>query len=235
MEGKVVLVIAAHPDDPEFGCGATVAKYIKEGAKVYYVVCTAGDRGSRHHQINSQELVDKRHKEQENAAKIIGVSETYFFEHEDGNLIADLQLKEQIVRIIRKLKPDMIFTHDPSWFYKIREDHAAVNHNDHRQTGIATLDAVYPLSRDLASFPTHASEGLTPHTVEEVYLFNFDDPNFFVDVTESLETKIKAILAHGSQIDDPKKTREWVEKRATEIGEKSEHQYAEGFTKLILR
>lgn len=227
--------MAAHPDDPEFGCGATVAKYVREGAKAYYIVCTNGNRGSRHLTIDQEELVKARHDEQKNAADIIGVTETFFLDHEDGDLIADITLKEEIVRIVRKLKPDMIFTHDPSWIYKIREDRASINHNDHRQTGIATLDCVYPLARDLASFPEHSDQGLEPHKVEEVYLFNFDDPNFFVDIEQTLDTKIEAILAHKSQIDDPKQTRGWLTERATKLGEKSGNKLAEGFTKLILR
>src|SRR5689334_22939241 len=108
MEGKVILVIAAHPDDPEFGCGATAAKFIKGGAKGYYIVCTNGNRGSRANKFDNVELVETRHKEQEEAAKIIGVTETFFLDHEDGNLVANLEVKEQIVRIIRKLKPDII-------------------------------------------------------------------------------------------------------------------------------
>src|SRR3989344_4130088 len=232
---KTVLVVAAHPDDPEFGCGATVAKLIKEGAIGYYIICTSGNRGSRHHVIDQKVLVDKRRKEQENAAKIIGVKETFFLGHEDGNLIADLTLKKEIVKIIRKLKPDMVFTHDPSFFYSIREDSAFINHNDHRKTGEATLDAVYPLARDLSSFTQHEKEGLTPHKVPEVYLFNSDKPNFTFDVTGTIETKIKAILAHKSQIDDPTKTKKWIKKRLGNLGKKSGFKYGEGFTKLVLR
>ncbi len=235
MKGKVLLVIAAHPDDPEFGCGATVAKYIKEGATGYYIVCTNGNRGSRANKFDVVELTKTRHKEQEAAAKIIGIKETFFLDHDDGNLVANLEVKEQIVRIIRRLKPDIILTHDPSWFYQVGEDFARVNHNDHRQTGIATLDAVYPLSRDLASFPEHETEGLTPHTVGEVLLFSVKDPDFYVDVTETWEIKIKAILAHKSQVDEPDKTSERLKSRMKELGEKSGNEYTEGFIRLLMR
>lgn len=232
---KTVLVVAAHPDDPEFGCGATIAKLIKEGAKAYYIICTSGNRGSRDHSVGQQELIDKRREEQLNAANTIGVTETFFLGHEDGNLIADLTLKEEIVRIIRKLQPDMVFTHDPSWYYQTRDDSAFVNHNDHRKAGEATLDAVYPLARDLSSFPGHSKEGLSPHKVLEVYLFNFDSPNFTFDVTDTIETKIKAILAHISQIDDPEKTKVWTKERLGNLGKKSGFKFGEGFTKLVLR
>ena len=233
MEGKVLLIIAAHPDDPEFGCGATVAKYIKEGATAYYVICTNGNRGSRANKFDAVELVETRHSEQENAANIIGVTETFFLDHDDGNLTANLEVKEQIVRIIRKLKPDIILTHDPSWFYQVNDGSARVNHNDHRQTGIATLDAVYPLSRDLASFPEHAKAGLTPHHIPEVLLFSVQTPDYFVDVSGSWETKVKAVLAHQSQIDDPKQTKKRVTERMKELGKQADYDYSEGFIRLI--
>jgi len=235
MEGKVLLIIAAHPDDPEFGCGATVAKYIKEGATAYYVICTNGNRGSRANKFDAVELVETRHSEQENAANIIGVTETFFLDHDDGNLTANLEVKEQIVRIIRKLKPDIILTHDPSWFYQVSDGSARINHNDHRQTGIATLDAVYPLSRDLASFPEHAKAGLTPHHIPEVLLFSVQTPDYFVDVSSSWETKVKAVLAHKSQVDDPKQTEKRVEERMKELGKQAGHDYAEGFIRLLFK
>lgn len=237
FKNKTILVIAAHPDDPEFGCGATTAKYISEGAKAYYVICTNGQRGSRHHEIDGKKLTIARHEEQQKAADIIGVTETIFLDHEDGALQANMSLKEELVKIIRKLKPDIILTHDPSWYYSVREDYSFINHNDHRETGIAVLDAVYPLARDLASFPDHGKEGLTPHKVLEVMLFNFDNPNFLVDVTKTFETKYKAILEHKSQVDDPKLVRGFLEKRAATLGKKAKPKvkYAEGFTRLLLR
>jgi LmbE family N-acetylglucosaminyl deacetylase len=234
MKDKVILVVAAHPDDPEFGCGATVAKYVKEGALAYYAICTNGCRGSRDHHFEQSKLIEDRVKEQKKAAEIIGVTETFFLDHEDGDLVCNISLKEELVKIIRKLKPTMIFTHDPSWFYMQKAEGAYINHNDHRQTGIATLDAVYPLSRDLASFPGHLDEGLTPHKVAEVYLFSSENPNFLVDVEETWELKIRAILAHKSQIDEPAKTRKQLEEKAISLGEKSGHKFAEGFMKLVL-
>lgn len=239
---KVILVIAAHPDDPDFGAGGTVTKYIQEGAKAYYVICTDGNRGSRGHQVENKELVRKRRQEQENAAKIVGVTKTYFLNHEDGNLMADINLKEELVKIIRELKPDLVFTHDPSWYYRtfsFKNDSSQaslINHHDHRATGIAALDVVYPLSRDLASFPEHQKLGLAPHKVPEIFLFGFwEGANYFEDISKTFETKLKAILAHQSQIDDPKQTRTWLEKRLGDFGKKIHVKYAEGFTRLILR
>ena len=242
MKGKVVLVIAAHPDDPEFGAGGTIAKYVSLGAKAYYVISTNGERGSRHHDIDGEKLIEARHKEQKAAADIIGVTQTIFLDHKDGELQADIKFKEELVKIIRKLKPDIVLTHDPSWYYVVREDFSMINHNDHRETGIGALDAIYPLARDLASFPHHQKMGLTPHKVAQLLLFNFDNPNYLEDVTSTFEKKYKAILEHKSQVDDPKQTRMWLEKRLSQLGKKIkvsraslQVKYAEGFTKLVLR
>ncbi len=174
------MVIAAHPDDPEFAFGATVAKWVKEGARAIYVLCTKGNRGSSDPEMSPEKLARIRQKEQKTAAKIIGASEVIFLGHNDGELVADINLKEELVRLIRKFKPDIVFTHDPSYFYfKARR---FINHTDHRACGEAVLDAVYPLARDLLSFPHHNEEGLTPHKVTEVYLANFEDPDFIRNI-----------------------------------------------------
>lgn len=232
---KIILVVAAHPDDPEFGSGGTVAKYISEGATAYYLICTNGARGSREKKIEGKSLSAIRKKEQLEAAKKIGVKEVFFLDHADGGLEADLHLKEEIVLYIRRLKPDILFTHDPTWIYDINDDFAFINHSDHRETGLAAIDAVYPLARDLSSFPEHIEQGLTPHKVLEIYLFNFSRPNHIVDITDFFETKIQAVLEHKSQIDDPKQTREWLSKRLGKIGRQKGYKYAEGFIRLVLR
>lgn len=235
MKDKIILVVAAHPDDPEFGCGGTVAKYISEGAVAYYLICTNGARGSRGSNIKSDTLAKTRKKEQLAAAKVIGVKEVIFLDHGDGELEADLHLKEEIVKIIRRIKPDIVFTHDPTWIYETHEDFAFINHNDHRKTGTAIIDAVYPLARDLASFPEHIEEGLEPHKVLEMYLFNFSHPTFYVDIADFFNIKIQAILKHRSQIDDPNKIRVGLSKRLGEIGKQAGYKYAEGFIRLVLR
>ncbi len=235
MKERTILVVVAHPDDAEFGCGGTVAKYVFEGATAYYLICTNGARGSRGSDIKSDKLIKVRKKEQLKAAKVIGVKEVFFLDHGDGELEADLHLKEEIVRFIRKIKPDIVFTHDPTWIYEISDGLASINHNDHRKTGTATIDAVYPLARDLTSFPEHIEEGLQPHKVLEMYLFNFNHPTFYVDVSGFFKTKVQSILKHKSQIDNPKETEIWLSKRLREIGEKGGYEYAEGFTRLVLR
>jgi LmbE family N-acetylglucosaminyl deacetylase len=231
---KVVLAIGAHPDDVEFGCGATMAYLHQQGATLYFAIATDGNRGSRQHAFEKSQLVESRKKEQLDAAKILGASEVLFLDEEDGNLVGDIQFKEKIVRLIRKLKPDMVFTHDPSWFYQIREDgSASVNHTDHRECGKAVLDAVYPLARDLQSFPDHIQEGMDAHIVPEVYLFNWDIPNFVFDVTTSIDAKIASIVAHKSQIDDPAAIEKRMRDRHANTGKIKGYQYGEGFTQLV--
>src|SRR5690606_23917511 len=141
FKNKTILAIGAHPDDIEFGCGGTMAKLAAEGANLHFVVVTDGNRGSRQHEVEKQALIASRKQEQAAAAKVLGATEVIFLDEEDGNLIADISLKEKIVRVVRKIKPDAIFTHDPDWFYRINDDGATtINHNDHRACGIAVID-----------------------------------------------------------------------------------------------
>ena len=236
-KNKTVVVFGAHPDDVEFGCGATMARLAADGARLVFVICTMGNRGSRHHKLSSEELVSSRKIEQDEAAKLLGAEKVIYLDHEDGNLIADINFKEEVVKIIRTYKPDMIFTHDPSWYYhtKGRNGFGSVNHTDHRATGIAVVDAVYPLSRDLLSFPHHIEGGLEAHKVEEVFFFNFTDPDTRIDVTQFIDKKLESIFAHKSQIDKPEETEAWVRERLSEIGKPENIEYAEGFTYLKLR
>lgn len=242
-KNKTVLAVVAHPDDVEFGCGATMAKLSSEGAKLIFVISTQGDRGSRGHEFEKENLITSRKEEQHNAAKILGASEVVFLDEPDGGLIADLTFKEKIVKLIRKYKPNMIFTHDPSWFYRAGDSSrsayrsnpktgASINHNDHRETGKAVLDAVYPLARDLSSFPGHKDEGLTPHTVEEVFLFNQQDANYFFDVSKFADKKVDSIKAHKSQIDNPEELEKRTKERMKNLGKKHKYKYAEGFVYL---
>lgn len=233
FKNKTVLAIGAHPDDIEFGCGGTMAKLAAEGADLYFVVVTDGNRGSRQHEFEKHALVASRKQEQEAAAKILGAKEVIFLDEEDGNLIADISLKEKIVRVVRKIKPDAIFTHDPDWFYRQNSDGSAtVNHNDHRACGIAVLDTVYPLARDLQSFPEHAEEGLTPHITPELYLWTFDQQGYAFDITSHIDTKIDSIKAHQSQIDDPEGMATRMKDRHRELGKQNSVDYAECFIKL---
>jgi LmbE family N-acetylglucosaminyl deacetylase len=233
FSGKIVLAIGAHPDDIEFGCGGTMAKLATEGAVLHFAVATDGNRGSRQHEFEKTQLVASRKQEQQRAAEILGAREVTFLDQEDGNLIADISFKEQVVRLVRRVKPDMIFTHDPNWYYRINSDgSASVNHNDHRACGVAVLDTVYPLARDLQSFPDHAVEGLMPHITPELYLWNFDAPGYLFDISHHIDTKIESIKAHASQIDDPEGMAMRMKEMHQRLGRESGIPFAESFIRL---
>lgn len=226
---KTVLVSFAHPDDAEFGCAGSVAKWVEEGNDGYYLVATNGDKGSSNPQITSKELSRIRREEQEKAAKILGVKKVFFLNHPDTELEPNLLLKEEIVRVIRTVKPDLMITFDPTFIYSKM---GYVNHTDHRAIGMATLDACAPLARDRLTFPKHEKEGLKPHTVKEAYLFNFDNADTYIDISQTMDKKIAALRTHKSQIaeDGIKMIKHWNKEAGKKIGVK----FAEGFKKLVL-
>jgi LmbE family N-acetylglucosaminyl deacetylase len=234
FEGKVVLVVGAHPDDNDFGAGATVAKAARQNAEVLYLIATTGQRGSSDETMTPERLSDTRKKEQKNAASVLGVREVHFLDYVDGELIPDLRLKEQVVKYIRRYRPDIVFTMDPSFFYF--KNMGFVNHSDHRAIGEATLDACYPLARDLLSFPEHVKIGLNPHKVKELLLHSFvpENANFYVDVTDTFDIKIKALSLHKSQVSDIQKIEERMRDRAEAAGRLGGCRYAEAFVRLHL-
>jgi len=234
FKAKKVLVVGAHPDDNDFGAGATVAKAAGQGAEVIYLIATTGQRGSSDENMTPERLSEIRRKEQEEAAKVLGVREVRFLDYVDGELIPDIRLKERVVRSIRRYKPDIVFTMDPSFFYY--KSYGMVNHSDHRAIGEATLDACYPLARDLLSFPEHVKVGLNPHKVKELLLHSFvpENANFYVDVTDTFDIKIKALSLHKSQVGDMQGVEKRMRDRAVVAGRLARCRYAEAFVRLQL-
>jgi LmbE family N-acetylglucosaminyl deacetylase len=232
--GKTVLAVGAHPDDNDFGAGATTAKAAGQGAQIIYLIATAGQRGSSDEAMTAEKLSDIRKKEQEDAAGVLGVQEVHFLDFVDGEMIPDLKLKEQVVFYIRRFRPDIVFTMDPSFFYY--KNYGFVNHSDHRAIGEATLDACYPMARDLMSFPQHSREGLSPHKVKEILLYSFapENANFFVDVTDTFEVKIRALSRHKSQVPEMEKIENRIRGRAETAGKLACCRYAEAFVRLRL-
>jgi len=227
-----VMVIAAHPDDAEFGCGATVAKWVREGATAFYLICTNGDKGSDEPNISSEELAALREKEQRAAAAAIGVSEVAFLPRRDGELIYSIEFRGDIVRWIRKWKPDAVFTHDPTI---IISSNGFINHADHRATGEATLDAIYPFIRSPLQYPEQIAEGLEPHVVHDIYLWGASEPNFWVDVSDSVQCKIDALKCHASQFQDFERMTGFATERLSRAGEEHDVEYAETFRHVSLR
>jgi LmbE family N-acetylglucosaminyl deacetylase len=231
---KSIMVVGAHPDDNDFGSGATVAKAAVSGARVIYIIATGGQRGSSDPQMTPERLAQIRMSEQHCAAEVLGVKQVRFFDYIDGELVADLELKEKIVRVIREHRPEIVFTMDPSFYYY--KDFGVVNHSDHRAIGTAVLDACYPLARDLLSFPEHREAGLEPHKVRDVLMhsFSLESANCFVDVSDTLQKKLDAIACHTSQVDDATDFAALMERHAAEAGKRAGCRYAEAFVRLQL-
>lgn len=226
----VVLGVAAHPDDLDFGASGTFAKWARQGAECYYLICTDGSKGSDDPQMSEKKLVKMRQEEQIEAGKIIGLKKVFFLDHKDTELVADLSLKKEIVRYIRMLKPDIVVILDPTIvYYKAL---GVINHTDHRAAGMAALDAVYPMARDRLTFKELEKDKLMPHKVSELYLMNFEQGDKIVNITDTIDIKVKALRAHKSQIND--KTIEMFKKRAAGIGRKLKFKYAESFVKLSI-
>lgn len=227
---KIVLGIAAHPDDLDFGAAGTLAKYAREGADIYYLLLTDGSKGSSDLEMSSSRLVKIRQEEQRAATKVIGGKDVYFLNHPDGELQVTLDLKREIVKVIRTVKPDTVITMDPTMVYSSAR--GFINHPDHRAAGQAALDAVYPLARDHLTFPELYAEGFEPHKVKTVLLVNFDKHNFLVDISDTLETKFEAIAAHASQVADMSAIRKRFTERAAEAGKDANMPFAETFMRV---
>jgi len=229
---KVVLGVAAHPDDLDFAAGGSIATWAKQGAKVYYFILTNGNKGTDDRHITPEKLRDLRREEQRLAARTLGATDVFFANYEDGLLEPTQQVKMDIVRMIRQIKPDTVITYDPTTYYDAAR--GLINHTDHRACGQATIDAVYPLARDHLSYPALlANEGLEPHTVSGLLLFAWENTNFAVDIRGQLETKLQALRAHASQFDNS--AFEAARTLAKENGALSGTMYAERFMRIDIR
>lgn len=209
---KTALVIAAHPDDADFGCAATANLWSKQGWDFYVLVCTDGSKGTDDESLTSDKLVPMRREEQRAASRASGVKDVFFLDgYRDGELHYTRELLGDVVRVIRKVKPYAVFTHEPS---QIFHGNVFVNHYDHRNTGLAATDAVYPAARDRWNFPEQIDEeGLEPHKVKEMFIWGSDNPTFSVDITDVVEEKIQALLRHQSQFDGGDEFRKFVLER----------------------
>lgn len=194
-----VMAIMAHPDDIEFICGATIAKWTSEGQEITFVLGTSGDKGSDDPNYSSEKLMQAREAEQRAAADVLGVKEVVFLRMRDAELVADLETRKQITRVIRQHKPDAVVCQDPT----ARFQGSYIQHPDHIAMGEAVLAAIYPSARDRLTFPDLLAEGLEPHKVTEVYIAAGDDNmDHFVDTTAFLDKKFEALKAHASQMGD---------------------------------
>lgn len=230
LQANVVLGIGAHADDIDFTSAGTIARLAAEGATVYYLVLTDGSKGTADRSVAANALVPKRRQEQLDAAKSLGVREVFFLDYEDGRLEVTQGLKRDIVRYIRRCRPDVVLCFDPSMLYSAARNF--VNHPDHRACGQATLDAVYPLARDHLSFPELLEEGLEPHKTKVLLLTHFDQANYMVDISTTIEQKMAVFAVHASQspqLDDKQARHRQL---AADIGAACGYEYAEGFVRI---
>jgi len=196
-----VLVVAAHPDDVDFGAAGTVATWTSAGVAVSYCIVTDGAAGSADPDIDLESLAETRQGEQRKAAAEVGVDEVVFLGYPDGRLTVSMDLRRDLSRVIRQVRPERVVAQSPERNY----ERIRASHPDHLAAGEATLQAVYPDARNPFAHPELAAEGLEPHAVGEVWLMASPRAAEFVDVTASIERKVAALRAHQSQIDDPER------------------------------
>ncbi|MCH7856279.1 MAG: PIG-L family deacetylase, partial [Gemmatimonadetes bacterium] len=170
--------------------------------------------------------------EQLQAAKILGIKDVMFLRHIDGELVVNKKLKEDISKVIRQKKPDVVITLDPAFLYSTKR--GFVNHSDHRAAGQAAIDAVFPLARDRLNFPHHEKQGLASHKVKTLLLVAMEDPTHCEDITGTFEAKLKTLKAHKSQVTPDAVFEKRVRERSRIIGKKAGFRYAEGFKRIDL-
>jgi LmbE family N-acetylglucosaminyl deacetylase len=195
-----VLVVTPHPDDAEGGAGGTIIRWARQGRKVILVVCTAGDKGTSDRDMKPSELVKIRQEEQRQAAAVLGVAELIFLGFPDQELEDCSEFREKIVREIRRHRPGTVVTIDPNRRY--------IRHRDHAMCGRVTMDAIFPYARDHLSYPEHLEVGLEPHNVRELYLWGSEEPDAFVDISDTFVAKMDALYCHASQMSRPREERE---------------------------
>ncbi len=226
-----VLVIAAHPDDIEFGASGTIARWVTEGATVRYLLVTRGDKGSDDPNADIDALVRLRDREQRAAAAEIGVEGVDFLDEPDGQVEPSLRLRERLTRAVRAFRPEVVMTHDPTVLFVNNE---WVNHPDHRAVGQTAVDAVFPTARDPLNFREHLDAGLGPWKVAELFLWSTNEANQIVDIGSTLERKVAALGHHASQFRSFDEIARWVRRRSEELGERAGYRAAEGFRRVTL-
>jgi LmbE family N-acetylglucosaminyl deacetylase len=218
-----ILVVTPHSDDAEYGVAGTVAHWTNKGKIVVYVVCTNGNKGTSDREIQPERLIKTREQEQIAAAKVLGVKEVIFLGYPDQELEETPQFRKDIVKQIRRFRPETVVTADPYRRY--------IWHRDHRITGRVTLDAVFPYARDHLSYPDLLEEGLEPHKVKEVLMWASENINYRSDITETFSLKLIALRKHKSQVGHipPHKLENYLRDRAIQLAEGENFQLAEGF------
>jgi len=226
-----VLVVAAHPDDPDFGCGGAMARLVQEGRQVAVVVVTDGTEGGEDPDIPDEELRDRREGEQRAALQEIGVHEVAFLRFPDGRLQPALDVRHALTRLIRYYRPATVFAHDPT----AHLFDGYINHPDHRAAGLVTLDAVFPSAGNPRAFRDLLAEGLPAHKVKAVYLFYTAHANAWIDIAGApLERKLAGLSRHQSQLNPEWDYTVWIREEAARTGKEPGLEAAEGFRRITL-
>lgn len=224
-----ILVIVAHPDDAEFGCAGSVARWVTEGCEVHYCILTNGNKGSNDPAMTPERLAPIREQEQRAAARALGVAGVRFLGYPDGELEDTREARRDVVREIRRVRPDRVVAQNP---FPSLNPYAG--HRDHRHAARLAVDAVYPYARDRLHFPEILAEGFEPHKVREVYLMGHGEPDVVVDITGTMEQKLAALRCHASQLRDFAAVEAQVRQRAADIAKPHGHTYAEAFRLIDL-
>lgn len=223
------MFIYAHPDDIEFGVAGTAAKWARQGSRVIYVVITDGNVGSHDDGMTAEKLAEMRRAEQTAAADIVG-AECIFLGYHDGFLEPSLELRKDLVRLLRTYKPNAVVCGDPSLYFP---SDFYINHPDHRAAAQAAIDAVFPACEMTLLYPDLAAEGLVGHKVNYVYVNWGQSPNVYIDISDTIDLKIEALRQHRSQLGDWDPT-ERLKTWAAETGKKVGFVYAEAYRRIAL-
>ena len=223
MTFSTAMILFAHPDDAEFFCGGTFARWAREGCRVHYVCVTDGSAGSNEPGTTRESMRVIREREMRAAAEVLGVASVTFLGELDGFLSVTPDTRRKVTREVRRLRPEVLVAPDPSrlWYGS-----GYINHSDHKAAGELALHAVMPDAPTRVLFQELEEEGLEPFEVPNLYL-SADDPDTFIDITDTLALKLKALSAHASQLGPDVEER--VTARAREVGERAGCEFAEGF------
>jgi len=200
-----ILVVTAHPDDVDFGVAGSVAVWVKAGIQVSYCVITDGDAGGSDRSITRAEMAALRREEQRAAAAVVGVETVAFLGYPDGRLTSSFELRRDLSRAIRQVRPDRLVCQSPerNW------DRIGASHPDHLAAGEAAVCAAYPDARNPFAHPELLEEGLEPFSVKQLWMMAAPDVDRAVDITDVFELKIAALRCHRSQVGDG----EWLDER----------------------
>lgn len=223
------MVISPHPDDAELGIAGTLARWVRQSKRIVYLVCTDGSKGTRDRSIQPEDLAGIRRTEQLNAAHKLGVADVVFLDYPDQGLEDTPEFRADLVREIRRFKPEVVATTDPYKRY--------ICHRDHRITGQVALDAVFPFARTHLSYPDLLEKGFEPHRVKEMLFWGAEKINYRIDVTPTFDQKIDALKCHKSQynLNDSPSWFDWVRQNARDMADGEPYELAEAFYRIKIR